>query len=200
MIDKLESGEVTTFLDVILGMLLLLFTFLTLTITVVAIVATQNGVEAKAEYVITVTWPHELNGDVDTHVQDPRGNRVWYEDKDNGLMNIDRDDVGPEPNNGGQFQYNENREVTTLRGIYSGEYIINLHAYNLAGIEEIPVTVSVQKINPSVILVFNETVTLRKDGEEITVIRFELDAEGSIKSTNKLPIKMVHRWVPRQSS
>lgn len=201
MNDKYEMGETTTFLDVLMSMLLFLSILFILAITMVNVSQVEHAVETKAEYIITVTWPNENEVDIDTHVQDPSGRRVWFSDTNNGLMHLDRDDVGAEPDSGGQFKYSDNREIVTLRGINVGEYIVNLHGYRMYSYnpikqyENVPVHVTIQKVNPSVVLVFESEVVIEKGGSEVTVIRFELDKDGNIKSTSKLPYKMV-RGIP----
>ena len=54
----------------------------------------DKNVEVKAEFIITVTWPNDLNNDVDTYVEDPQGRLVAFMRREEGLMHLDRDDVG----------------------------------------------------------------------------------------------------------
>ena len=56
---------------------------------------TKSGnVQNKAEVLITVRWADRHPDDVDTLVEDPQGNLVWYHNRDTGLMHLDRDDRG----------------------------------------------------------------------------------------------------------
>src|SRR5260370_8243672 len=41
-----------------------------------------------------MTWPDQHPDDVDLYVQDPAGKLVWYNQRDVGLMVLERDDRG----------------------------------------------------------------------------------------------------------
>ena len=56
--------------------------------------ATGGKVDTKAEFLITVSWPDNHPDDIDTFVQDPLGNMVWYRRREAGFMVLDRDDRG----------------------------------------------------------------------------------------------------------
>ena len=74
--------------------------------------------------------------------------------------------------------------TVTLRGIEKGEYIVNVHQYLATSREErVPVSVTVEKLNPTVNIVYYETVYLRGRAEE-TVVRFTLDDAGNVVSTS----------------
>ena len=51
--------------------------------------ATQN-----VEFMISVTWPYENDDDVDTYVIDPLNNITCFNRREDGLMHLDRDDIG----------------------------------------------------------------------------------------------------------
>ena len=53
-----------------------------------------STVQLNADFIITITWPDEHPDDVDTYVEDPAGNVLWYHAKEVGLMHLDRDDRG----------------------------------------------------------------------------------------------------------
>ena len=42
----------------------------------------SEGVKNKAEYMINVTWGDEYDVDVDTWIQDPLGNVMYFREKD----------------------------------------------------------------------------------------------------------------------
>ena len=46
----------------------------------------NKKVEAKAEFLITITWPEESDNDVDTYVEDPVGNLVFFRSREKGLL------------------------------------------------------------------------------------------------------------------
>ena len=149
----------------------------------------SKNVEAKAEFIITVDWPQEYDDDIDVYVEDPEGHLVSFRRREDGLMHLDRDDLGHRNDTietqFGTVKYGENREIVTIRGIIPGEYVVNIHAYKKEGSEPIPVTVVLDKINPFSTVV-REVVEIRITGDEKTAFRFVLDKDGDIKSFNKL--------------
>jgi hypothetical protein len=160
-------------------------------------IAKRADIEVKAEFLITVMWPDDLEDDVDTYVEDPVGNLVWFRSREPGLMHLDRDDLGKRNDEvttaAGTILFPENREIVTLRGVIPGEYIINVHMYFKVGQEPVPVTIQIDKINPySVVL--RETIELKNKGDEVTVARFSVKSNGDVINVNKLPKKLVERW------
>ena len=163
--------------------ILLGFTFLFfITILFINPISKLGNANLKAEYIITVDWQDNLPDDVDIWVQDPNGEIVSYLKKDAGWLHLDRDDQGIINDvviiNNKEVIYPINREVVTLRGIIPGEYIVNLYLYEHKSKEPVEVKIIIEKVNPSLKLVyFNDTVLETKD-TELTIARFNLDAKG----------------------
>jgi len=152
----------------------------------------NNKVESKAEFLITVTWDKDSDNDVDTYVEDPLGNLVFFRAREQGLMHLDRDDIGKNNDritmaDGKAFEVKENRETLTIRGIVPGEYVVNVHMYTKRDKEDLcPVTVKLEKINPSLKTSNIKEVVLGKLGDEKTAFRFTLDKTGDVTSINEL--------------
>ncbi len=147
-------------------------------------------VKIKAEFVITVQWPDGLADDVDTYFEDPQGRLVHYRQKANGIMHLDRDDLGNANDriqlpDGRWVHVKTNKEIVTLRGIIKGEYTVNVHMYNKRGPKPVPVTVTIEKLNDYKMVYYREVI-LVNHGDEITVCRFTLDDEGGVVATNQL--------------
>jgi len=163
--------------------ILLGFTFLFfITILFINPISKLGNVNLKAEYIITVDWQDNLPDDVDIWVQDPNGEIVSYLKKDAGWLHLDRDDQGIINDvvviNNKEVIYPINKEVVTLRGIIPGEYIVNLYLYEHKSKEPVEAKIIIEKVNPSLKLVyFNNTVLETKD-TELTIARFNLDAKG----------------------
>src|SRR5579862_9326676 len=126
-----DDGTFVPFTDIVLNVLLG-FTFLVLiALALVKPEAKAGSVDIKAEVLITVSWPDGLPDDVDTYVEDPQGNIVWYFAKEKGLMNLDRDDRGNFHDtivvNGETIQNPLNQETVSIRGIVPGEYVVNVY-------------------------------------------------------------------------
>ena len=185
------------FLDLLFNVLIGFVFLFIVSFLLINPIAKRADIEVKAEFLITVFWPDNLEDDVDIYVEDPIGNLVWFKSREPGLMHLDRDDLGKRNDEvvtaAGTILFPENREIVTLRGIVPGEYVVNVHCYFKVGPKPIPVTIQIDKINPySVVL--RETVDLTNKGEEITVTRFSVNSNGKVTNVNKLPKKLVEEW------
>jgi len=176
----------TSFLDILFNTLVGFVLLFIIAFLLISPVKKKKEIEQKAEYVITVTWPGELSDDIDSWLEDPMENVMYFRAKEVGLMHLDRDDLGKSNDHQfvpgiGSVNYPYNREITTIRGIMPGEYVFNVHLYRKdhEG-NSIPVTVILEKLNPHVKLLYSKTVTLTDAWEEKTIIRFVLDVDGEI--------------------
>ena len=153
-------------------------------------IAKLGNINYKAEYIITVIWPENQPDDIDLWVQDPYHETVSYLRKEAGWLNLDRDDRGDLNDtvmiNGEKVVHPINQEVVTIRGIISGEYIVNLHYYQSQSQQPVKANVKIEKVNPVLRLVFIDQVTLDQVDDEKTVLRFELDGNGDIVGMNRL--------------
>jgi hypothetical protein len=150
--------------------------------------AKQGNVERKAEMLVTVSWPDNHPDDIDTYVEDPLGNIVWYHVMEAGLMNLERDDRGDYKNsivvNGKTIRNPIRQEIVTMRGLIAGEYVVNVHHYHSNTPDPVPVSVKVEKINPKVEVVFYDRVVLDHTGDEKTAVRFTIDGDGKVTNIN----------------
>ena len=155
----------------------------------------SGNIDTKAEVLISVQWPDEHPDDVDAVVEDPQGGLVWYHNRDSGLMHLDRDDRGNLADNinvSGEVISNPiNQETVTVRGLQSGEYVINLLHYKSNFTDPLPVTVKVEKLNPTVELIYYGEHFLNGVGDEKTALRFLVDGEKNIKSLNQMPKRLL---------
>ena len=163
--------------------ILLGFTFLFfITILFINPISKLGNVNLKAEYIITVDWQDNLPDDVDIWVQDPNGEIVSYLKKDAGWLHLDRDDQGIINDvviiNNKEVIYPINREVVTLRGIIPGEYVVNLYLYEHKSKEPVEAKIIIEKVNPSLKLVYFNNAVLETKDTELTIARFNLDAKG----------------------
>ena len=177
------------FLDLLFNTLLCFAALFCLAFILINPSKKNKTVEAKAEFMITIIWPADMDDDVDTYVEDPEGNLVAFNRREQGLMHLDRDDVGFSSDriqtSFGVVEYKENREIVSLRGIVPGEYVVNVHMYTKREDKETPVTILLENINPFK-LVTARNVVLVQQGDEKTAFRFTLDDEGKVIDTNDL--------------
>ena len=190
--DRLRSDPFTDLLfNALLG-----FTFLFLVAIMFMNPEAKSGIiDPKAEYIITITWEDDSPDDVDTWVEDPEGQILWFRTPEAGLLHLDRDDRGLVNDTitiaGEEVQNPLNQEVVTLRGVVKGEYIVNLHYYASETGTPIDVNVRLVKVNPKLEVVYYGTVNLEKRGDEKTAVRFKIGGDGDVYGINFLPKKLV---------
>lgn len=175
---------------------LLLFTFLFMFALLFLNPPAKSGnVNLKAEYIITVRWADHSPDDIDTWVQNPEGEVLWFRNTETGFMHLDRDDRGLSNDtiniNGEEIVSPINQEIVTVRKPVRGEYIVNLHYYKSETKEPVVATVSVSKVNPKLEIAFYGEVRLPAPGAERTVVRFHIDADGHVGRLSTLPKSIV---------
>jgi hypothetical protein len=152
-------------------------------------------IDKRAEFLITMTWPDQHPDDVDLYVQDPAGKLVWYNQKDAGLMALERDDRGDT----NDFTMIESKkiplpvreELVSIRGLIPGEYTVNVHLYHHIARDPVPVSVKIEKLNPTVQLVHYQTMLLNHTDEEKTALRFTLGEDGTVVRTSEVEKSLI---------
>ena len=187
------------FLDLLFNTLLCFAALFSLAFILINPSKKNKTVDAKAEFIITVIWPSDMDDDVDTYVEDPEGNLIAFNRREQGLMHLDRDDTGLSfdtiSTSFGLVEYKENREMVTIRGYIPGEYVVNVHMYTKRENAETPVTIILEKINPYKV-VTGRNVVLKVKGDEKTAFRFTVDDEGKVIQTNQLEKGLAKRNPP----
>ncbi len=181
-LDPLEEtgGDDTVFRDVIM---LALLGFVTVVILLLPHlnppVKATEPTRPPGNVIVEVRWPDGIDSDVDLWVEAPGDVPVGYSNKGGRFFNLLRDDLGINSDATGL-----NYEVAYSRGIPAGEYTVNLHLYRNGGAPlPIPATVAVSvRTDPdrSTRAIASERVALGHVGEERTVVRFTLDADGNL--------------------
>ena len=187
------------FLDLLFNTLLCFAALFSLAFILINPSQKNKTVDAKAEFIITVIWPSDMDDDVDTYVEDPEGNLIAFNRREQGLMHLDRDDTGLSfdtiSTSFGLVEYKENREMVTIRGYVPGEYVVNVHMYTKREDKETPVTIILEKINPYKV-VTGRNVVLKLKGDEKTAFRFTVNDEGKVIQTNQLEKGLAKRNPP----
>ena len=147
-------------------------------------------IDTKAEFFVSMTWPDNHPDDFDLFVQDPLGNVVWYRRRDIGFLSLERDNRGGANNfinvNGEKVLSPSRQELVSIRGIVAGEYTVNVYHFSARTGLPVPVTVTVEKLNPHVSVIAKETLEMDKERFEKTAVRFTLDAKGNVVSTSRV--------------
>lgn len=192
-----RTDEIDPFSDLLFNTLLIFVMLFTVALLAMNPKAKTGVIDAKAEFIVTVTWPDMNPNDIDTWIEDPGGNRVWFRQREGGMMHLDRDDRGLSNDsivvNGQQVVNPLNQEVVTIRGFAPGEYVVNVFYYDSKDGQPVPVNVSVVKVNPRAEVVFYGTVNLPRKGDEATAVRFSVDRDGRITGVNTLAKTLVER-------
>lgn len=194
---KRRVDELDPFSDLLFNTLLAFVMLFAIALLAMNPKAKTGVIDAKAEFIVTVTWPDRDPNDIDTWVQDPAGNLVWFRSREAGMMHLDRDDRGLANDtlviNGQQVVNPLNQEVVTLRGFGAGEYTVNVFYYESKNGQPVDVTVSVVKVNPRAEVVFYGVQRLERKGDERTAVRFTLDRDGLVTGVNTLARPIVER-------
>ena len=194
--QKRREGEVDPFYDMLFNILIaFVFCFIIALLAMNPKAKKEGDIPAKAEFIITVSWPDMNPNDIDTYVQDPAGSMAWFRPREAGLMHLDRDDrglAGDTINVNGKDVVNPlNQEVVTIRGYSPGEYTVNINYYESKNGEPVDATISVVKVNPRADVSYYGTVKLERKGDEKTAVRFTVDPDGSVRDINTLPKSLV---------
>ena len=191
----LKSEEQDVFTDLLFNALLGFAFMFAIAFMLINSSEESGNINTKAEVLISVQWPDEHPDDVDAVVEDPQGKLVWYHNRDSGLMHLDRDDRGNLADNinlkGDVVSSPINQETITVRGLQTGEYVINLLHYKSNFKEPLPVTVKVEKLNPSVELIYYGQHFLNGVGDEITALRFLVNGDKEVSDTNQIPKRLL---------
>jgi len=151
--------------------------------------AKDGKIDPKAEFLITMSWPDNHPDDLDLFVQDPLGNMVWYRRREAGFMVLDRDDRGGANDfimvGAKKVLSPIRQETVSIRGIVAGEYTVNVYQFAALTGKPVPVSVRVEKLNPTVQVVHYDTITLDHGGAERTAVRFVVDPDGKVTDVNQ---------------
>ena len=139
----------------------------------------ESSAEPPGNVIIEVTWPQEMDADVDLWVQAPGDVPVGYSNKGGQVFNLLRDDLG-HTNDPSAI----NLETAYSRGIVAGEYTVNVHLYRKKKVgTPIPLNV-VARVKTDVGSVtrnlVSRSVEIEHQGQEMTVFRFRLDENGAL--------------------
>ena len=201
-----REPEVDPFYDMLFNMLIaFVFCFIVALLAMNPKASKAGDIPAKAEFIVTLSWPDNDPNDIDAWARNPAGEVVWFRQREAGLMHLDRDDRGTSNDtlvvNGRSIVNPLNQEVLTLRGIVAGEYVVNAHYYESKDVEKrdpragrpVDLSLSVVKVNQRAEVVFYGQQRIAKPGDETTLVRFSVRADGSVGGVNTLPARLVAR-------
>ncbi len=196
--EAADDGDVV-FRDLIM---LTLSGFVTVAVLLLPHIGEQQAKAAATEtaqppgnVMIEARWPDGVDADVDLWVQAPGDVPVGYSNKGGAIFNLLRDDLGTRADATGL-----NYEISFARGLPRGEYTVNLHLYRNELGGDVPVTVvaSVKAADQQTSKqILASSVSLTREGQEITVFRFRLDAAGALVPGSVTSLqKPLRDWQP----
>lgn len=190
-LDPIDDTDGTVFRDVIMLTLMGFVTMVVLMIPHLNPPAAAADAEPPGSVIVEARWPDGTSSDVDLWVQGPGDQPVGYSNRSGGVFDLLRDDLG-QSRDGTDLNY----EFAFSRGAPAGDYAVNVHLYNPGNAPvPIPVQVSVSLRDPisgRLTGIAREEILLQVRGQEVTVIRFRMDAAGMVVpgSQNRLPIRL----------
>ena len=150
----------------------------------------SDNIQTPGNVIIEAQWADKLDADVDLWVQAPGDVPVGYSNKSGHIFNLLRDDLGKSHD-----MTDYNYEVAYTRGAPGGEYVINLHMYRGRSVAY-PVAVKIVasvKGEPagSAKQLVATTVQLRKEGQEMTALRFRSTPPAARRRQREQPFQTV---------
>lgn len=168
------------FRDLLMGLLgiMIMVLFVVLVQVQAVLKEVTEGMKPPGTVNVMVVWP-QGDTDVDLWVKGPGESQgVGYSAPNGILFNLLRDDLGTQPD-----LTNINMESSISRGAPAGEYIINLHCYRCPTapfMVNVEVSLNKEKPGSKPKVLFTATADLMNTGQERTVMRFHLDANGDV--------------------
>lgn len=162
----------------------------------------KPSVPTYGKVAATIAWTPKSNDDIDLYVRDPSGDVCFFGAPNVGLMHLEQDDLGyaitgtqtlPD---GKTVHSTFNGERTVLTGIVPGQYVVNVHVYRKVDRGADTVIVQLWLLQGSDKILLTKNVVLHKEGDEITVWRFTLSADGHVSNVNDLKMNLVSPGSP----
>ena len=204
MINFNRYASPTAFTDLLFNIVIGVAFMFMLAFLLINPVAKKQDIESKADFLIILNWDTKSFNDLDLWMRDPLENTVSFRNKDNGLMHLDRDDLGGKNDRikqpDGTIKYVAlNREILALRGTVEGWYVVNIHSYRKRD-EPNPVKGSVEliQVNPYKVIAIQD-FEIQLQGIEKTIWQFEMDDTGDIVDIKEEPVSIV-KFTPTSSS
>jgi hypothetical protein len=150
-------------------------------------VKAQHAVDERARLLLVMTWDPQSADDLDLWVKTPGGEKVGYTHPNGLVANLQRDDMGPindyiELPNGTRQYRRFNQEITSIRSMAEGHYIVNVEFFRRHPDPEngrrsqgpVRCTVELIQVDPSYKQLEQRAVTLAEAGDEETAFSFDI--------------------------
>lgn len=158
-----------------------------------------------------IFWPDQENTDIDLWVAGPIGKPVGFSNLGDVLWNLERDDLGTSTYHDAS---GKNMEIACTRGIYDGEYIINVYLFQVKGADGVwldgagewhKATESRLPVTVRIVVTFKDglkkkteqlaysDVKLETPKQELTVMRFLVrNGKPDMSTLRRLQKRLMH--------
>lgn len=193
-----ESGYEIAFKDVIFSIAMVLGTLLVILLLLPHLPKDEESASERerGNIRVEIIWPDEMDVDIDLWGEAPDGPPVGYSNTNGVVLNLLRDDLGSYADLTGI-----NYEIMTSRGLPPGEYTFNVHWYgNTSKQTSVPIKAFITlryddstNSKSGSITLHTDAIVLTRQGEEITILRFKIGADGKLvpgsETTLKKPLR-----------
>ena len=198
----------------VLGSFIVIVAVLILTMNVKA----KHNLDAHphAEYMVTLEWDNNRNVDLDLWLLDPYDHAIYYNNREANNISLDRDSRGALTNwttlPSGKVIHSDNREVVAIRSVIPGDYVVGVSYYAGGEVAMAPdgksyqsdpymfgrgdpraaidFKVRVEKVNPHMTTISEETFHFNYVKESKNVAAFHIDEDGKITALPTPPGSM----------
>jgi len=183
--NRTYHGNNISFIDMLFNIIIVFVLLFFISILLMNPVSKKNDIEAKADLLVTMTWPDDNPHDIDLWIKPPVGRVIGFTNRENSYLFLDRDDLGISNNftiiNEKKVPISIRREVMTFRGKEPGRYVANVQFFlakdpngRQAMYDGVPVPVVIElvQINPVYKILARKEVILTMVREEKTAFSF----------------------------
>lgn len=194
--NRARFGTTLSFIDFAFNLIIALTALFLLSIMLLNPPKQESNTKKEAKYLIVMKWQDGSNHDVDLWVQ--YGERViGFPMRQSEHMALERDDLGPDDTTQNLHFTPLNEEIMAIRSFREGWYTVAAHWYRKRDESQPPIVqwaiVAVYDNNK---IVDRGQVIFSQQGQEITLVRFYMKADGEINffdSKTQYPFIMVIR-------
>lgn len=153
----------------------------------------KPGVEMKAEYLVSMTWPDGSLDDIDLHLLLPDQRMVNFKTREVGYALLDHDDMGTNgfyvAPDGKTVRVAGHKEIISIRAVVPGTYVANVHVFRInevwvTGRSEMmlpyKVHVTLTRLNPRVEEIAAVDVEMAQVGQQKTAFAFTVEEGGKV--------------------
>lgn len=194
--DRYKST--VAFIDILFNILIGFVYLFLIAFLLINPISKKNDIISPAEFLIVLTWPADLNDDIDLWLRGPGGEYVGFRSKEVGIFHLERDDLGYANDvvvhGQNEIAVKKNQETIAIRGIYPGDYLISAMYYSSYDLNKpaktIPLNVEVIKVNPYKII-YTETKTVSAIGQQKNFLSFTVDNQGHVTGVRETEVSAI---------